>query len=80
MIQGCEHKYPPGRSIQTDRQCSNSDFCDFLDSDALQSGVVQDDTFICTGCNDIKDWGEFSLTDWDTIRRSRNEQMPNGWT
>ena len=79
MVQGCEESHPPGMAISTDRQCNNRDFCDFYDSGASGSDAVQGDTFICIGCNDTMERNTFSLVDWDTIKRSRDEQKPGGW-
>ena len=79
MVQGCEESYPPGKAIQTDRKCSNRDFCDFYDADALQSNAVQAGKFICVGCNDELAKSAFSLVGSDTIRRSRDKQIPTGW-
>ena len=80
MVQGCEQSYPPGKAISTDRRCNNRDFCDFYDADALQSDAVQEGNVICIGCNDELARNAFTFVNYDTIKRSRDEKMPNGWS
>ena len=79
MVNGCEESYPPGKAIATDRKCSNRDFCDFYDAEALQSDAVAEGRVICVGCNDELDRNAFTFVDSDTINKSRDKQMPDGW-
>lgn len=78
-ILGVFQSWPPGQSIETDRRCSNREFCTFLDDDALSADgdhgpYVAEDMFMCVGCNDELPEGAFESVDIDRLNESRVAQ------
>lgn len=76
-ILGVFQSWPPGQSIETDRRCSNREFCTFLDDDALDGDngpYVADGEFICVGCNKELPESAFESVDADRLNRSRVAQ------
>lgn len=78
-ILGVFQSWPPGQSIETDRRCSNREFCTFLDDDALSAdsdhgSCVAEDMFMCVGCNEEFPEGAFESVDIDRLNKSRVAQ------